>query len=569
MLENIAQETIYQLVYASKVAEGFSEKDLIDILHTSRKNNKNIHISGALVYNKGYFLQMIEGEQVVVETLFKKITQDVRHVKISCFYRSQVPNRVFPDWYMSFFQHEAGENIDLSGLVNLYESQHPASQFFIERLLEVQKKLFDTYYTTTDSYSIREINGIIEEVCSPSTRLIFDMMHDIKLATHTLRLKLGFDCLSVGVIVTDMQRNITYINHSAVKLLRNAEADIRSDLPNFNVDDLIGKNIDLFHKNPAHQINILDQLTNTLEFIITLGGRFLSIKVSAISDELEQPLGYMAEVEDITIKEKNKADLQQSIEKNLLLNNQVNQLQRVESISRLTAGIAHDFNNILAAITGYNQLNRYSTEETTNEKLKEEILFNTDQVEIASQRGINLIKKMMAYTRQNPINKEIDIKPTLEVIEEVLALLRPTLTSKFDLNKFIHSTVEIHIDAIELHQILTNLIVNARDAMKTGGIITVSLKKVTHNQYCTACTESLQGAFVELAVSDTGSGIEKGVITHIFDPFFTTKPVGEGTGLGLSTVSGMVHEAQGHIIVESKTSGPNSGTVFKLLFPPR
>jgi signal transduction histidine kinase len=567
MLENIAQENIYQLVYASKVAEGFSEKDLIDILRTSRKNNKAIHISGALVYNKGYFLQMIEGEQVVVDALFKKITQDVRHEKISRFYRGTVPNRVFPDWYMGFFQNEADENIDLSELVNLCESQHPASQFFLERLLEVQKKLLDTYHTTADS--VREINWIIEEVCSSSMRLIFDMMHDTKLATHTLRLKLGFDSLSVGVIVTDLKRNIAYINHSAVKILSNAEEDIRSDLPNFNVDDLLGKNIDLFHKNPAHQINILDQLTNTVESIITLGGRFLSIKVTAISDEFEQPMGYMAEVEDITIKEKNKADLEKSIEKNLLLNNQVNQLQRVESISRLTAGIAHDFNNILAAITGYNQLNRYSIEETTNEKLKEEVLFNTDQVEIASQRGINLIKKMMAYTRQNPVNKEIDIKPTLEVIEEVLALLRPTLTSKFDLNKFIHSTVEIYIDAIELHQILTNLIVNARDAMKAGGIITVSLKKVTHNKYCTACTESLNGPFVELAVSDTGSGIEKGVITHIFDPFFTTKPVGEGTGLGLSTVSGMVHEAQGHIIVESKTSGPNSGTVFKLLFPLR
>ncbi|MEN9898738.1 MAG: hypothetical protein RLZZ66_2387 [Pseudomonadota bacterium] len=567
MLENIAQENIYQLVYASKVAEGFSEKDLIDILRTSRKNNKAIHISGALVYNKGYFLQMIEGEQVVVDALFKKITHDVRHEKISRFYRGTVPNRVFPDWYMGFFQNEADENIDLSELVNLCESQHPASQFFLERLLEVQKKLLDTYHTTADS--VREINWIIEEVCSSSMRLIFDMMHDTKLATHTLRLKLGFDSLSVGVIVTDLKRNIAYINHSAVKILSNAEEDIRSDLPNFNVDDLLGKNIDLFHKNPAHQINILDQLTNTVESIITLGGRFLSIKVTAISDEFEQPMGYMAEVEDITIKEKNKADLEKSIEKNLLLNNQVNQLQRVESISRLTAGIAHDFNNILAAITGYNQLNRYSIEETTNEKLKEEVLFNTDQVEIASQRGINLIKKMMAYTRQNPVNKEIDIKPTLEVIEEVLALLRPTLTSKFDLNKFIHSTVEIYIDAIELHQILTNLIVNARDAMKAGGIITVSLKKVTHNKYCTACTESLNGPFVELAVSDTGSGIEKGVITHIFDPFFTTKPVGEGTGLGLSTVSGMVHEAQGHIIVESKTSGPNSGTVFKLLFPLR
>ena len=567
MFGNIPQENIYQLVYASKSVEYFTERDLIEILQKSRKNNKEISITGALVYNKGYFLQMLEGEQVVVEALFKKIAQDARHEKSSRFYQGKAPTRIFPDWYMGFFQHEADENINLSGLMNLYESQHPASHFFIEKLLEVQKKLLNTYYISGDSYSIQEINWIIEEVCSPSMRLIFDMMNDTKFAAHTLRLKLGFDSLSVGVIVTDMARNIAYINPSAVKTLSNAEDDIRNDLPNFNVDELIGKNIDLFHKNPAHQINILDQLTNTVEFIITLGGRFLSIKITTISDEFKQPMGYMAEVEDITIKEKNKADLQKSIEKNLLLNNQVNQLQRVESISRLTAGIAHDFNNILSAITGYNQLNRYSAEDTTNETLKEEILFNTDQVEIASQRGINLIKKMMAYTRQSSTNKEIEIKPTLDVIEEVLGLLRPTLTSKFDINKFIDNTFEIHIDAIELHQILTNLIVNARDAMKTGGIITVSLKEVMHKQYCTACAESLNGTFIELTVSDTGLGIEEGVINHIFDPFFTTIPVGEGTGLGLSTVSGMVHEARGHIIVESKTSESNSGTAFKLLFP--
>jgi signal transduction histidine kinase len=126
----------------------------------------------------------------------------------------------------------------------------------------------------------------------------------------------------------------------------------------------------------------------------------------------------------------------------------------------------------------------------------------------------------------------------------------------------------IQIDSTELHQILTNLIVNARDAMKQGGVITVSLKQViTHELICHACAQKLEGAFMELSVADNGTGIEDSVITHIFDPFFTTKAVGEGTGLGLSTVSGMVHEAKGHIFVESKTTAPTNGTVFRLLFP--
>ena len=146
-------------------------------------------------------------------------------------------------------------------------------------------------------------------------------------------------------------------------------------------------------------------------------------------------------------------------------------------------------------------------------------------------------------------------------------LMRPALTSKFQLKAYVDKELTIKIDSTELHQILTNLIVNARDAMSQGGVIKLSLKRVTANEFiCNSCIQTLEGNFIELSVSDNGSGIEKEVLEHIFDPFFTTKPLGEGTGLGLSTVSGMVHEANGHIIVESKTTAPNTGTSFKLLF---
>ncbi len=251
----------------------------------------------------------------------------------------------------------------------------------------------------------------------------------------------------------------------------------------------------------------------------------------------------------------------------LSLTNQVNQMQKVESLSRLTSGIAHDFNNILSAIIGYNHLNTFAGEDCENQKLKEEILFNTEQVNMASERATNLIKKMMTYSRQNTENKEIEVKPTHEVIDEVLSMIRPALTSKFQLNAELDNDLTIQIDSTELHQILTNLIVNARDAMKQGGLITISLKQVTtHGLVCNSCAKTLQGEFIELSVADNGTGIEQEVITHIFDPFFTTKPVGEGTGLGLSTVSGMVHKADGHIVIESNTTEPNQGTSFKLLF---
>ncbi len=101
-----------------------------------------------------------------------------------------------------------------------------------------------------------------------------------------------------------------------------------------------------------------------------------------------------------------------------------------------------------------------------------------------------------------------------------------------------------------------------------GGIITISLKIVTNlTAHCVACAERLENDFIELSVADNGTGVEPGVISRMFDPFFTTKEQGEGTGLGLSTVSGMVHSSGGHILVDSKQNEPNQGTMFRLLFP--
>ena len=243
-------------------------------------------------------------------------------------------------------------------------------------------------------------------------------------------------------------------------------------------------------------------------------------------------------------------------------------LQKLDTIGRLTSGIAHDFNNILSAIVGYNQLNRFAADDCQDETTKKEILFNTEQVEKASERATELIKKMMAYTRQDSTNKNIEIKPTYDVIEEVLEMVRPVLTSLFQIKTDLDHALTIHIDSTSLHQILTNLIVNARDAMKQGGHITISLKQVIINElYCSSCVKTLNGEFIEIKVSDNGTGIDKNIVSNIFDPFFTTKEIGEGTGLGLSAVSGMIHEVDGHIVVESETVAPNTGTAFRLLFP--
>ena len=293
-------------------------------------------------------------------------------------------------------------------------------------------------------------------------------------------------------------------------------------------------------------------------------------------------------------KEKRANELEITHKRSEKLNSSVNHLQKVESIGRLTAGISHDFNNILACILGYNEINTEIISDIKDDVLKAEIENNTKQIASAGQRAVMLIDKMMIYARQDtPTANVINVRPTSEIIEEVLEMLRPALTSRLKLefdnnsnknngkpNNFglplisvlsegSNLPTQIEINAIDLHQILTNLAVNARDAMKNQiGFIRISLRHVVMSEvHCIACAAIMNGNFIELAVTDNGTGIDPKHIRRIFDPFFTTKPVGEGTGLGLSTTMGLVHSANGHIMIDSALTGINKGTSFKLLFP--
>ena len=302
--------------------------------------------------------------------------------------------------------------------------------------------------------------------------------------------------------------------------------------------------------------------------------------LSAANEEIAMNLQELSVLHDE--KERQNLAIKLSYNQNKILNEQVNHMQKLESIGRLTSGIAHDFNNILACVMGYNEMNQYISDDMTDEALKAELEQNTKQIDSATKRAAELINKMLTYCRQETTKKQMNIEPTQQVVREVVKMLRPALTSRIkiefenlcSINNSDCNTCgirnkcdeNIEIDAIDLHQILTNLAINARDAMKeNGGVIKITLNSVTlRNVHCVACAEALTGTFSELNLSDNGTGIEPQIISRIFDPFFTTKEQGEGTGLGLSTLSGMVHSANGHILVDSVLG---EGTTFRLLFP--
>jgi PAS domain S-box-containing protein len=255
-----------------------------------------------------------------------------------------------------------------------------------------------------------------------------------------------------------------------------------------------------------------------------------------------------------------------AIEKNNTeLRYQVNQIQKLDSISRLTAGIAHDFNNILGGILGYNEINKMIIDDIAKSQDQEDLKNNFVQIDLGIKRCSELINKMLTYSRQNETKKAPEIKPSEQIIKEALKIIKPAFTSKFDIELEIENPdLTIQIDSTDLTQLVTNLLINARDAMEKG-TIKIALKTVHQiTRQCTACTKKISGDFIELSVSDNGTGISPDILSKIFDPFFTTKDVGKGTGLGLSVISGIVHNAHAHIVVDSIVG---KGTTFRLLFP--
>lgn len=266
---------------------------------------------------------------------------------------------------------------------------------------------------------------------------------------------------------------------------------------------------------------------------------------------------FLRDISKRKLNEREQAALQQ----------QLNHLQKLESIGRLTAGIAHDFNNILASMLGYNELNKYVAEELPDGELKADLLHNAEQVEIAGSRAADLIKKMLTYCRQDESNKTEATIELTEVLNKILVMLHEIIPSTITIEADLLENTYVTIDETDLYQIIVNLVVNARDAMKTKkGVIKlgVYVGGDYSAQICSACQEHILGRFVEIKIADSGEGINPAKLSRIFEPFFTTKEVGEGTGLGLSVVSGIIHKMNGHILVESQVG---VGTTFKLLFP--
>ncbi|MEO7413936.1 MAG: GAF domain-containing protein [Opitutaceae bacterium] len=293
-------------------------------------------------------------------------------------------------------------------------------------------------------------------------------------------------------------------------------------------------------------------LRGAVGFPIQLHGQVLGV-VEFFSQESRKP-----EPEVLTLFAAFGTQLGQFIERQQLAE-QFRQAQKMEAIGTLAGGIAHDFNNVLAAIGGYTELAKW---ETAENPVVTEYLGAVLQ---GTRRATDLVRQILSFSRR----QEIQRKPLKlrVVLDEALQLLRATIptTVEFVLSPA-PDTPNVMADATQVHQVVMNLCTNAAHAMKDGpGRLTIKLEKFQLDAAAVSSLAGLRrGTYVRLSIGDNGHGMDPATQSRIFEPFFTTKPPGEGTGLGLAVVHGIMQSHEGAVSVESRVG---EGTTFHLYFP--
>ncbi len=356
------------------------------------------------------------------------------------------------------------------------------------------------------------------------------------------RLALVIEQATETVIITDPKANILYVNPAFERITGYTRAEV------------MGRNPRLLQSG-KHDAAFYQEIWNTLKRGETWSGHFINKRKDGSFYEEEATLTPVRAPSGEVV---NYVAVNRDVTKELLLQGQLMQAQKMEVVGRLAGGVAHDFNNLLMVMGGYAGLLMKRLPGTSpHRRMVAEILKT-------AERGASLTRQLLMFS-----HKQLG-KPQVISLNEVIAenekILRQILGDDGKLVKQCEDDlVPVLADPARIQQVLMNLVVNARDAMPHGGTVTLR----TANVHLSRMDPELfpgtpAGDYVKLEVADTGCGMDPKIQSHLFEPFFTTKEKGKGTGLGLSIVYGIIEQARGRIFVRSQ---PNQGATFTILLP--
>ncbi|MCB1694306.1 MAG: response regulator, partial [Pseudomonadales bacterium] len=347
-----------------------------------------------------------------------------------------------------------------------------------------------------------------------------------RLASVERRLRTTLDALPVATVVVDEQGIILNANPSAARLC------------NRGVSDLVGESLDRY----------VDYERPTEDVVLRRHGETdvrseCQVEVVTAPLEWDDVSGTLVALVDVTDRRALEMQLRQS--------------QKLEAVGRLAGGVAHDFNNQLTAILGYVEL---ALAMGKDESVQEFLV----QAKVAAEKSAGLTGQLLAFGRKQMLQPQaLDINDLLSDYEALLPrVIRETIDVSFD---YAADLGTVMVDKVQMDQVIMNLVVNASDAMPDGGHLTLSTANIYLDEsFSDKRVVVPAGEYVQFAVSDTGIGMSQDEIEKIFEPFYTTKPVGEGTGLGLSTVYGIVKQSGGFVWAYSE---PGRGASFKVYLP--
>jgi len=355
------------------------------------------------------------------------------------------------------------------------------------------------------------------------------------------RLQRAIEQAGEAVVLTDTEGTIEYVNPAFERI------------SGFSRDETIGENPRI-QKSDEQDEPFYREMWETIIRGETWEGRVVNrrkdgtlytaeVTISPVRDERGTIVNYVAVERDIS--------------REIELEEQLLQAQKMESVGRLAGGLAHDFNNMLTVVTGHVEMALETVEPG------DPVRSSLEEIRNAARRSTNLIGQLLSFARRQIIApRVVDLDGAIDRRLEMLARL---IGENIDLVWRPGGAGSIKIDPARLDQVLTNLMVNARDAIEgVGKVVVETGRREFDEEYCAFHVGFIPGRYAMLEVSDTGVGMDRETLERIFEPFFTTKPAEEGTGLGLSTVYGIVRQHEGFLNVYSE---PGGGTTFRIYLP--